>query len=80
MMAVFATINSLVQLIVTDQMRGRIMSVYNVAFSGGMPIGNLCDGWLVPVYGVPTVLAVNGMLLVAVGLYFLLVQRRVATL
>src|SRR5208337_4723153 len=32
MMAVFATVNSLVQLITTNEMRGRVMSVYNVAF------------------------------------------------
>jgi hypothetical protein len=37
-------------------------------------------GWLVPIYSAPRVLAVNGLLLVAVGIYFLLVQRRVATL
>src|SRR5579862_6782050 len=32
MMAVFATVTSLVQLIVTNEMRGRVMSVYNFAF------------------------------------------------
>ena len=31
---------SLVQLIVTDDMRGRAMSVYNLAFRGGMPMGS----------------------------------------
>ena len=40
-MAVFAMISSLVQLIAPDEMRGRVMSVYNVAFRGGMPIGSL---------------------------------------
>jgi len=39
MMGVFATVNSLVQLIVTEEMRGRVMSVYNCAFRGGMPMG-----------------------------------------
>ena len=80
MMAVFATVTSLVQLIVTNEMRGRVMSVYNFAFRGGMPIGNLVSGWLVPVYTAPVVLAVNGFLLVLVALYFLLMQRRVAAL
>jgi predicted MFS family arabinose efflux permease len=80
MMGVFAMVSSLVQLIVTNQMRGRVMSVYAFAFRSGMPVGNLLAGWLVPVFTAPAVLAVNGALLVALGLYFLLVQRRVAAL
>ncbi|MFZ3340835.1 MAG: MFS transporter [Terriglobales bacterium] len=80
MMAVFANVNSLVQLITTNEMRGRVMSVYNFAFRGGMPMGNLLSGWLVPIFTAPIVLGVNGMLLVLLGLYFLVVQRRVAAL
>lgn len=80
MMAVFATVTSLVQLITTNEMRGRVMSVYNCAFRGGMPMGNLVSGWLVPVFTAPVVLAMNGFLLILVALYFLLIQRRVATL
>jgi predicted MFS family arabinose efflux permease len=80
MMAVFATVNSLVQLITTNEMRGRVMSVYNFAFRGGMPMGNLLSGWLVPMFTAPVVLGVNGLLLVLLALYFLLVQRRLAAL
>jgi MFS family permease len=80
MMAVFAMVSSLVQLIVTNQMRGRVISVYNFAFRSGMPTGNLVAGWLVPIYTAPTVFAVNGILLMAVAVYFLTVQRRVAAL
>jgi predicted MFS family arabinose efflux permease len=80
MMAVFATVNSLVQLITTNEMRGRVMSVYNFAFRGGMPMGNLLSGWLVPLFTAPVVLSVNGFLLIALALYFLLVQRRMAAL
>jgi predicted MFS family arabinose efflux permease len=80
MMAVFATVTSLVQLIATNEMRGRVMSVYNCAFRGGMPVGNLLSGWLVPIFTVPVVLGINGLLLVLVALYFLLVQRQVAKL
>jgi predicted MFS family arabinose efflux permease len=80
MMAVFATVNSLVQLITTNEMRGRVMSVYNFAFRGGMPMGNLLSGWLVPVFTAPVVLGVNGLLLVLLALYFLFVQRRLAAL
>jgi len=80
MMAVFATVTSLVQLIVSNEMRGRVMSVYNCAFRGGMPMGNLVSGWLVPAFTAPVVLGVNGVLLMLVAAYFLLVQRRVAAL
>ena len=80
MMAVFATVNSLVQLITTNEMRGRVMSVYNFAFRGGMPMGNLLSGWLVPIFTVPVVLGVNGFLLIVLALYFLLIQRKMAAL
>jgi MFS family permease len=80
MMAVFATVTSLVQLIVTNEMRGRVMSVYNFAFRGGMPMGNLATSWLVPRYTAPVVLGTNGFLLICVALYFLTMQRRVAAL
>jgi MFS family permease len=80
MMGVFAMVNSLVQLIVTNQMRGRVMSVYNLSFRSGMPMGNLVAGWLVPLYTAPVVLAVNGALLVFLGLFYFLIQRRVAEL
>ncbi len=80
MMAVFATVTSLVQLIVTNEMRGRVMSVYNFAFRGGMPMGNLATSWLVPAFTAPVVLGMNGFLLILVALYFLVVQRRVAAL
>ena len=80
MMGVFATVTSLVQLITTNEMRGRVMSVYNCAFRGGMPMGNLLSGWLVPIFTAPIVLGVNGLILILVAFYFLLVQRRVAAL
>jgi MFS family permease len=80
MIGVFSMVNSLVQLITTNEMRGRVMSVYSFAFRGGMPMGNLVAGWLVPIFTAPAVIAVNGVLLAALGLYFLLLHRRVAAL
>ena len=68
------------QLITTNEMRGRVMSVYNFAFRGGMPMGNLLTGWLVPLFSAPLVLAVNGLVLMACGIVFPAVQRRVAAL
>src|SRR5579871_2116002 len=80
LLAAFVTISSLVQMITSDQMRGRVMSVYNVAFRGGMPFGSLIVGALVKQFTAPVVIAWNGVLLAILGLYFLLVQRKVAAL
>ena len=80
MMGVFAMVNSLVQLIVTNEMRGRVMSVYNLSFRSGMPLGNLLTGWFVPMFTAPVVLAVNGLVLVALGIFFFTVHRKVAEL
>lgn len=80
LVAVFAMISSLVQLIAPDAMRGRVMSVYNVAFRGGMPIGSLISGELVGNSSVGTVLFINGVALAILGLYFLFIHRRVAHL
>jgi MFS family permease len=80
MMCAFAMISSLVQLITPNDMRGRVMSVYNVAFRGGMPFGSVTTGRLVPIFTAPSVLSVNGLILLSLGAYFLFVQRKVAAL
>jgi predicted MFS family arabinose efflux permease len=67
---------SLAQLLTTDAMRGRVMSVYNLAFRAGMPLGALTLGKLIPIFGVSIALAGSGLALVAISLYFLLVKRR----
>jgi predicted MFS family arabinose efflux permease len=80
MITVFASITSLVQAITEDSMRGRVMSVYNVAFRGGMPFGMLIVGKLIPIYTAPVTMSVVGAITILLGLYFLLVQRRIARL
>jgi predicted MFS family arabinose efflux permease len=80
LLAVFTSIGSLVQMIAPDNMRGRVISVYNVAFRGGMPVGSLVVGALVKGFTAPVVLTWNGVLLTLLGIYFLLFQRKVATL
>jgi MFS family permease len=71
LMIVFSTVTSLIQLIAPDEMRGRVMSIYMVAFRGGMPLGSLVSGYLATLIGAQTVIAINGVLLVIVALYFL---------
>jgi MFS family permease len=80
LVGVLSLVSSLVQEITEDAMRGRVMSVYGVAFRGGMPVGSLVIGSLAPHIGAPVALAVNGALLFALGVYLFVVQRRVAAL
>jgi MFS family permease len=63
---------SLVQLSAPNEMRGRVMSIYMVAFRGGMPLGSLAAGWTANQTSAPVVLLVNGALLALVALWFLL--------
>ncbi len=74
LMMVFSTVTSLVQLIAPNAMRGRVMSIYMVAFRGGMPLGSLAGGYFATIIGAPKVIGINGSLLVLVALYFLLVR------
>jgi predicted MFS family arabinose efflux permease len=80
LMVVFTFNTSLVQSYVADAMRGRVMSVYNVAFRGGMPIGSVICGYLIERSSAPVVLAGNGVLVVVLALYFLLIQKKLAKL
>jgi MFS family permease len=45
LITLFASITSLVQLVVTEEMRGRVMSIFMLAFRGGMPFGDLVAGY-----------------------------------
>src|SRR5262249_36612706 len=67
----FSTLTSLVQLTAPNEMRGRVMSIYMLAFRGGMPLGSLVSGWLATFLGAPLVIGINGALLVVVAMYFL---------
>jgi MFS family permease len=71
LMVVFSTVTSLIQLIAPNEMRGRVMSIYMVAFRGGMPLGSLVSGYLATFIGAPQVIGINGVLLIAVAAYFL---------
>jgi len=78
-MASAALMLSLVQLIVADSMRGRVMSVYNLAFRAGIPLGALILGKLIPILGVSTAVACFGLSLVGVAGYFLIVMTKTPT-
>jgi MFS family permease len=69
----FSLTTSLVQLLAPTELRGRVVSIYMVAFRGGSPLGGLVSGWLVTQLGsAPLVLAVNGIVLILVAAAFLI--------
>ena len=67
----FSTLNSLVQENAPDALRGRVLSIYGLAFRGGMPLGSLIAGPLVRTLGAPAVLgSFSGLLaLVSISVY-----------
>ena len=80
MVMVSAMLSSLVQLNAPNEMRGRVMSIYMVAFRGGMPLGSLAGGWVATTTNATAVLVVNGVLLTAVAAWFLLKSHGVREL
>jgi len=69
----FSLTTSLAQLLAPPELRGRVVSIYMLAFRGGSPLGGLASGWLVTQVGsAPKVLMVNGITLAVVALFFLI--------
>jgi MFS family permease len=69
---VISLYSSLVQLSTSDAMRGRVMSIFMLAFRGGMPLGNLLAGFVAQRWSITTALEVNGIALALVALFFIL--------
>jgi MFS family permease len=80
LMIVLSCITSLVQLIAPNEMRGRVMSIYLVAFRGGMPLGSLVSGYIASVTSAPTVLVANGIVLLSISAYFLMKNQEIRAL
>jgi predicted MFS family arabinose efflux permease len=68
---VIALYSSLVQLSTGDAMRGRVMSIFMLAFRGGMPLGNLIAGYVAQRWSITIALAVNGAVLAGVAMFFI---------
>ena len=68
LIAMAMTANTLIQLTVPDELRGRVMSVYTTVFAGSTPIGGLFAGAIAAVAGVPVALIVGGVVSVLTAL------------
>jgi MFS family permease len=71
LIALFASITSLVQLGTSEELRGRTMSIFMLAVRGGMPLGNLTFGYLADRFSPTAALVGASFLLAAVAVGFL---------
>jgi predicted MFS family arabinose efflux permease len=69
-MVQMASINTILQTIVDDDKRGRVMSLHVTAFIGIAPLGNLLAGITAEHLGAPHTLLLSGLLSIAVIAFF----------
>lgn len=65
-----ASSNTLIQVMVPDELRGRTMAVYSMMFMGMAPIGALLGGALSDRLGAPITVAIGGVVAVAGAFWF----------
>ena len=70
MMQFAAASNTVIQTIVDDDKRGRVMSYYTMAYMGASPFGSLLAGSLAPLIGAPGAVLLSGLGCVAGGVWF----------
>ncbi|PTL75498.1 MFS transporter [Vitiosangium sp. GDMCC 1.1324] len=70
MMVTTAACNTLLQTIVEERMRGRVMSFYAMAFMGTAPFGSLLAGALAARIGAPATIAVGGVVCLVAAAWF----------
>jgi len=72
MMGLMASSNTIMQTIVDEDKRGRVMSFYTLSFTGVMPFGSLIAGSLASRIGAPMTVVCGGILSLAVATWFAL--------
>ncbi len=70
MMVEMAASNTLIQAMIPDRLRGRVMAVYSMMFMGMAPLGALIAGALAAPLGAPATVAIGGVVCIAGGLVF----------
>ena len=72
MMTQMSSSNTLIQAMVPDELRGRVMSVYSMMFMGMAPLGALLAGTLAGIMGAPYTVALGGAVCILGSLIFFL--------
>jgi MFS family permease len=71
MMQQMAASNTILQTIVDENMRGRVMSFYAMAFAGTAPFGSLAAGFIADRIGAPATLVIGGIVCVIASAWFM---------
>jgi MFS family permease len=71
MMVQLGASNTVLQTIVDEDKRGRVMSFYTMAFFGTVPVGSLIAGVLATRIGAPDTILLGGVVCIAAGLAYL---------
>ena len=69
-MVTLASTNTILQTIVTEELRGRVMAFYTMAFLGTAPLGSLLAGGLADRIGAPATIRVGGLACLAAGAWY----------
>jgi MFS family permease len=70
-MTAIAASNTFIQTLVQEDLRGRVMAFYTMAFLGTTPIGSLVAGTIAEQVGAPATITGGGILCVVTGIWFL---------
>ncbi|MFZ3323189.1 MAG: MFS transporter [Usitatibacter sp.] len=67
-----AAVNTILQTIVDEEKRSRVLSYYTMSFIGVAPLGHFSAGWVADHIGAPQTFVVGGAISVVAGLVFVL--------
>jgi MFS family permease len=70
MMVTMASTNTILQTVVEEDLRGRVMAFYTMAFLGTAPIGSLIAGVAADRIGPQRTILLGGLACVAAGIWF----------
>jgi len=70
MISQMASSNTIIQTVVEDDKRGRVMAIYAMAFMGMAPFGSIMAGWLASRIGAPHTIMLSGVLSLAGAMAF----------
>lgn len=70
MVTIMASSNTIIQVNVEENKRGRVMSIYTMAFMGTAPLGSLFEGAVAEQIGVPYTFLLNGIIMFVLTLIF----------
>jgi predicted MFS family arabinose efflux permease len=68
MLLYFSTTSTLIQISVSDAMRGRVMGIWALVFGGMLPVGGIESGFLSHAVGVPWTIAAGALVCAGAGL------------